>query len=98
MLFYAVSVFISFLVGLLAMARLSFGAHRHGAFAFYLFGAAVVAFTLAVNLSRGTPIFSLAAALAIALVLYVAWVRAGRPRGIAAASHGAGSDARGPRE
>lgn len=45
-------------------------------------GAAVVAFTLIANLSRGLPIISLAAALIIAAVLYGAWVRAGRPRGI----------------
>ena len=31
---------------------------------------------------RGLPIISLAAALGIAAVLYRAWVRAGRPRGI----------------
>lgn len=96
-LFYAVSVFISFLVGLLAMARISFGARRYRTFAFNLFGAAVVAFTLAVNLSRGTPVVSLAASLAIAGVLYLAWVRAGRPRGVAAAGHGAEADTDGPR-
>ena len=46
-------------------------------------GALVVAFTLAVNLARGQPIASVAAALVIAFVLYRFWVRAGRPRGIA---------------
>jgi hypothetical protein len=54
-----------------------------------------VAFTLAVNLSRGDPIASLAAALLIALVLHRLWVHAGRPRGIAQAVTDAESGARG---
>jgi hypothetical protein len=41
-----------------------------------------VAFTLVANLSRGFPIVSLAAALAVAGLLYRAWTKAGRPRGI----------------
>ncbi|MBT2515791.1 hypothetical protein [Arthrobacter sp. ISL-30] len=41
-----------------------------------------MAFTLVANLSRGLPIVSLAAALIIASILYIAWARAGRPRGI----------------
>ena len=45
----------------------------------------MVAFTLAVNLSRGDPVASFAASLAIAAVLWRLWVRAGRPRGIASA-------------
>jgi len=48
-----------------------------------LTGALVVAFTLAVNLARGRPIVSVAAALVIAFALHRFWVRAGRPRGIA---------------
>ena len=48
-------------------------------------GAAVVAFTLAVNLKRGYPIVSLTVSLAIAGGLYWAWVKAGRPRGVAEA-------------
>jgi hypothetical protein len=35
-----------------------------------------------VNLARGEPIASLAAALLIGAALYGLWVRAGRPRGI----------------
>jgi hypothetical protein len=90
-LFYAVSVFISFEVGLLAMARFSRAARHRRWLAFNLFGAVVVAFTLAVNLARGTPVVSLAASLLIAAGLYVTWVRAGRPRGIASsATHGGG--------
>ena len=84
-LFYAVSVFMSFLVGLLAMARFSRQEHRHGSFVMNTLGALVVAFTLAVNLSRGNPLASVAAALLIAFVLHRFWIRAGRPRGIAQA-------------
>jgi amino acid permease len=82
-LFYAVSVFMSFLVGLLAMSRFSFSERRAWALTMNLAGAAVVAFTLAVNLARGEPAASVAAALIIAYGLRNLWVRAGRPRGIA---------------
>lgn len=81
-LFYAVSVFLSFLAGLLAMARFSWRDRRFGSFALNLAGAVVVAFTLVANLSRGTPIVSLVAALVIAGALYIRWVRSGRPVGI----------------
>ncbi|WP_426987543.1 hypothetical protein [Pseudarthrobacter sp. Y6] len=81
-LFYAVSVFLSFLAGLLSMALFSYRDHRRGYLIMNLAGAVVVAFTLVANLSRGLPIVSLAAALAIAAVLYRAWVKAGKPRGI----------------
>ena len=84
-LFYAVSVFMSFLAGLLAMARFQRAERRFAAMAVSLLGALLVAFTLAVNLARGNPIASLAAAGLIALVLHRLWVRAGRPRGIAQA-------------
>jgi hypothetical protein len=81
-LFYAVSVFLSFLAGLLAMARFSARARQYGQLLLNVVGAVAVAFTLVVNLARGEPIASLAAALAIAGALYWLWVRAGRPRGI----------------
>lgn len=83
-LFYAVAVFVSFLAGLLAMTR--FAAQTGQRFLFYVnvFGAVLVAFVLLLNLARGYPIASLAAALAIAGGLYVRWVRAGRPSGISA--------------
>lgn len=84
-LFYAVSVFMSFLVGLLAMARFERAEGRFGSMAMSLLGSVLVGFTLVVNLSRGDPIASLAASGLIALVLYGIWVRAGRPRGIAQA-------------
>ncbi len=81
-LFYAVSVFLSFLAGLLAMARFARQDHRTGQLVLNTVGAVVVAFTLVVNLARGLPLVSLAAALLVAGVLYRTWVRAGRPGGI----------------
>jgi hypothetical protein len=81
-LFYAVSVFLSFLAGLLAMAVFS---RRNGSgcsLVLNLVGAAVVAFTLVINLARGMPLVSLGAALLVAAVLHRTWVRAGRPGGI----------------
>ena len=82
-LYYAVSVFMSFLVALLAMARFSHREHKHASFAMNGVGALVVAFTLVVDLGRGQPIAAVAASLLIAAVFYGQWVRAGRPRGIA---------------
>jgi hypothetical protein len=81
-LFYAVAVFVSFLAGLLAMARFSWRDHRGGLMAINLLGAAAVAFTLVVNLGRGYPLLSLLATVVIAGGLYVSWVRQGRPSGI----------------
>lgn len=91
-LVYAVAVFVSFLAGLLAMARFS---HRKGQTlltATNLLGAAAVAFTLAINLARGYPLLAIAATVLIAAVLYVRWVRAGRPRGIEAVERTAERD------
>jgi amino acid transporter len=84
-LFYAVSVFMSFLVGLIAMAKFDYIEHRPIGMAVSVLGAVVIGFTLLVNLLRGYPIVSLAAACGIAALLYWLWVRAGRPRGIARA-------------
>jgi hypothetical protein len=81
-LVYAVAVFVSFLAGLSAMVRFSLREGRIGLAAINLAGAVAVAFTLAVNLARGYPILSLAATLLIASMLYVAWVRQGRPSGV----------------
>lgn len=84
-LFYAVSVFMSFFVGLVAMAKFERTERRFASMAASLLGALLVGFTLVVNLSRGDPIASLIAASLIALVLHRFWVRAGRPRGISQA-------------
>jgi hypothetical protein len=82
-LYYAVAVFVSFLSGLLAMARFS---RREGApvhAAINLIGASVVLFTIVVNVRRGYPIASLVAAGLIGTFFHRLWVRQGRPRGIA---------------
>lgn len=79
-LFYAVAVFISFLAGLAAMARFSRQEGRTLALVGNVVGTVVVTLVLAVNLSRGYPMVSLAAALLIAFALWRAWVRVGRPR------------------
>jgi len=81
-LFYAVAVFLSFLSGLLAMARFTHLARQRKRFVLNVVGAAIVAFTLIVNLARGWPLVSLAAAALIAATLWALWVRAGRPEGI----------------
>jgi amino acid transporter len=81
-LFYAASVFVSFLAGLVAMSRFSLRERRWVFLAINLAGALAVGFTLAVNLTRGAPVFSIATALLIAFGLYLLWVRSGRPRGI----------------
>src|SRR5215211_3138040 len=83
-LVYAVAVFVSFLAGLLAMARF---AHRQGLHlltATNVLGAIAVAFTLLVNLERGYPLLALGGTVLVAAVLYARWVRAGRPSGIEA--------------
>ncbi|MEV5875435.1 amino acid permease [Streptomyces sp. NPDC052101] len=81
-LFYAVSVFMAFIAGLVAMTRFSLREGKFGHATVNLIGALAVGFVLLVNLSRGEPIASLVAALAIAVLLYRMWVKAGRPRGI----------------
>jgi Mn2+/Fe2+ NRAMP family transporter len=83
-LVYAVAVFVSFLAGLMAMARF---AHRRGLrllTATNVLGAIAVAFTLLVNLTRGYPLLALGGTALVAAVLYVRWIRAGRPSGIEA--------------
>jgi hypothetical protein len=78
-LFYAVAVFASFLMGLLAMARFSQREGNRRLLAVNCISIAGVTLTLAVNLTRGYPLLSLAATGAIGLLLYALWVRAGRP-------------------
>jgi hypothetical protein len=81
-LVYAVAVFLSFLAGLLAMARFAYQRGATVLAATNLIGAVVVVFILIVNLLRGYPLISMAATLLIAALLYWRWVRAGRPLGI----------------
>lgn len=84
-LFYAVAVFVSFLMGLLAMVQFSRLERTPLLLLVNVLGTLVVGFTLAMNLLRGWPLVSLVGTLVVAVVLYVLWVRAGRPRGIALA-------------
>jgi hypothetical protein len=64
------------------MARFTHLARQRKRFVLNVVGAAIVAFTLIVNLARGWPLVSLAAAALIAATLWALWVRAGRPEGI----------------
>jgi len=84
-LFYAVSVFLSFFAGLLAMVVFSYQEGKWVSLALNVVGSLIVAFVLVMNLARVTPIASLGAALLIAGGLYWLWVKKGRPRGIAGA-------------
>ena len=72
----------SFFAGLLAMLKFSRRQHKRAALALNAGGTLLVGFTLLVNLARGYPIASLAAALMIAGTFYRLWIRAGRPRGV----------------
>ncbi|WP_228373159.1 amino acid permease [Demequina silvatica] len=94
-LFYAVAVFVSFLMGLIAMARFSHRDGRHGWVVLNVVAAVAVGFTLVANLMRPAAVGSLAATGLVAGGLYWAWVRAGRPRGAAnaVAEAEAGDDA-----
>jgi len=83
--FYAVSVFLSFLAGLVAMVVLSYREGKRGALTLNSVGALIVAFVLVINLARVFPLASLGAAFFVAGGLYWLWVKNGRPRGIAGA-------------
>jgi amino acid transporter len=84
-LFYAVAVFVSFLMGLLAMVHFSRVARRFPSLAVNVLGTLVVGFTLGMNLLRGWPLLSLFAASILAFGFWTLWVQAGRPRGISMA-------------
>lgn len=83
-LFYAVAVFVSFLMGLLAMAAFAWRERRTGWVILNGVAAIAVAFTLIANAMRAAALGSLAATAIVGGALYFAWVKAGRPRG---ASH-----------
>ena len=84
-LFYAVTVFVAFLCGLLAMGRFFQSARQWPLLGVAAIAGIAVAITLCVDLARVTPLASLAAGLAIAAGLYALWLHAGRPTGIAEA-------------
>jgi hypothetical protein len=81
-LFYAVAVFASFLMGLLAMLKFNRQDKRTTLVIFNVFATIAVGFTLIINLGRGFPLVSFAATALIAYLLYRQWVRAGRPAGV----------------
>ncbi len=83
--FYAVSVFLSFLAGLIAMVVFSYRESKRGALTLNSVGALIVAFVLVINLARVFPLASLGVAFFVAGGLYWLWVKNGRPRGIAGA-------------
>jgi hypothetical protein len=91
-LVYAVAVFVSFLAGLLAMARFSRRQGRRLLLAINVVAAVVVAFTLVVNLARGYPLISIAATVVIGVFLQYRWIKAGRPRGIESVERTAEAD------
>lgn len=86
--FYAVAVFASFLGALVAGSRLSWSDGRHAIAAMDAGAALVVALVLALNLRRGDPLASLAVAGFVSLGFWRAWVRRGRPSGIATLARG----------
>jgi hypothetical protein len=81
-LFYAVAVFASFMMGLLSMAKFSWQEKNWPLFTINCIAGGAVLFTLVINLGRGYPLASFAALLVIAFGLHRAWVRAGRPEGV----------------
>jgi hypothetical protein len=84
-LFYAVAVFVSFTFGLLSMSRFSHLEGRRLLLAVNVVSLGAVLLTLAVNLRRGYPLASLAAAGLLAAALHTLWTRAGRPGGVSEA-------------
>jgi hypothetical protein len=91
-LFYAVAVFLAFLSGLLAMSRFFRAEGRRRLLLASTLGAFAVSLTLVLNLARGYPIASLAAAAVIAVGLWRLWVRAGKPGGVSQAERLAESE------
>jgi uncharacterized membrane protein len=82
-LFYAVAVFVSFLMGLTAMVYFSYRERHIGWLVLNVAATISVAFTLVVSALRLAAIASLGATAIVAGGLYIAWVRAGRPGGAA---------------
>ncbi len=81
-LFYAVAVFFSFLMGLLAMARFAWLDSQQTLLVINALAILGVVFTIGVNLTRVYPLASLVAMAVVAGVLYALWSRAGKPQDI----------------
>jgi hypothetical protein len=88
--FYAVSVFASFLGALIGCAKLSLRDDDRPALAVNLVGSVLVAFVLGLNLTRLDGVIALAASALVSLYLWAAWVRRGRPAGVAATGRASG--------
>jgi hypothetical protein len=80
--FYAVSVFASFLAATVGCARLTHREGRTRATAVNVLGAALVTVVLVLNLTRLDSAIALTASGLVALYLWRAWVRRGRPGGL----------------
>ena len=80
--FYAVSVFASFLAATVGCARLSLRDGQTRAAAVNVLGAALVSGVLVLNLTRLDSVIALSASGLVALYLWAAWVRRGRPGGL----------------
>ena len=80
--FYAVSVFASFLAATVGCARLSLREGQTRAAAVNVLGAALVSVVLVLNLTRLDSVIALSASGLVALYLWAAWVRRGRPGGL----------------
>jgi hypothetical protein len=81
-LFYAVAVFLSFMMGLMAMARFAWQDRQLALLVVNALAIIGVVFTIGVNLARVYPLASLIASVAVAVVLYALWSRAGKPEDI----------------
>ncbi len=84
-LFYAVSVFVGFVMGLTAMARFARRERRWWMYGVNIAATVAVAFTLIMNVVRLEAVIALAATLVIGGLLHWEWIRAGRPRGVSSA-------------
>ncbi len=87
--FYAVAVFVSFLAALIGAARLSHREGNRAALAVNVLGTVLVAFVLALNLTRLDALVALAATVILGMYLRVAWIRRGRPSGVSEATQAA---------
>lgn len=89
--FYAVSVFASFLAATLGCARLSHREGRSWSLLVNVLGAGLVALVLGLELTRLDSTVALLASCLVALYLWRAWVRAGRPEGVLGRGWGLGT-------
>jgi hypothetical protein len=83
--YYAVAVFAGFLGATVGCARLSHRDGKRAELAVNLIGVVLVGFVLALNVARPAGVIVLGAAGLVAGYLYAAWVRRGRPAGVAEA-------------